>query len=332
MNRLGFVVGFLLLFNFGTLELSKAGNILLGISPIIAGNRGIEGPNDTTPNPFTFQAIYNVSRSTQILSNTITVTGINSPAPISITNGFYSIDGGGFVNTPGVVRRNQKVCVRVNSSGSYSTQTLSTITIGGVQGWFIITTGGKLSLLPNGTNFFSYSGKLLFIVGEIKNNSSQYLRFIKAGGSIFSNDGKLVDADSTYTYKSTLAPGEKTCFKLMFSNTEGATHYYLEQPTYSSIGAPLPKITPYNHSGFYNQTYNRYEIVGMLRNDSGHSVSYVQPVATLYNSAGEVIGCDYTFVNSTHLAAGQSSAFKINFSWNDYHDVALYRLQVNNDY
>ena len=117
----------------------------------------------------------------------------------------------------------------------------------------------------------------------------------------------------------------------MFSNTNGATYYYIEPPTYSSIGTPPPKITHHNHSGFSNETYNRYEIVRLLRNDSGHSVSYVEAVGTLYNSTGEVIDCDYAYVNSTHLTAGQSSAFNINFYWSNYSDVTSYRLQADSD-
>lgn len=331
MKYLGLIVGFVIVCNFGILELSRAANILLDIAPIIAGNRGIEGPNDTTPNPFSFQAKYNVARSTYIYSDTITVTGISSPAPISISNGTYSIDGGGFVSFPRVVKRNQKVQIRLRSSGAFSTSTTATVNIGGLQRNFKVTTGGRLSILSNDTNFFSYSGSLLFVVGEVRNNTSQYVRFIKIGGGIISSDGQLVDADSSYTYISTLAPGEKTCFKLMFSNFDVATHYYYEEPTYFYTGAPLPKVTAYNHNGFSNETYSSYEIVGLLRNDSGRSISYVEAVGTLYNSAGEVMDCGYSYVNSTHLAVGQSSAFNINFSWNDYHDVTSYRLQVDSD-
>ncbi len=330
MKYLGLIVGFVIVCNFGILELSRAANILLDIAPVISGNRGINGPNDTTPNPFSFQAKYDVARSTYIYSDTITVTGISSPAPISITNGTYSIDGGGFVSHPRLVKRNQKVQIRVMSSGAFSTSTAARVNIGGIQRDFQVTTSGEISVLQNETTYLSSSSGTLYIIGEIRNNSSNYLRLVKIGGSIFNSSGQLLDADYTYSRLFTLPPGEKTCYKLRFTNTEGATHDWIEPPIYSSIGDPSPKLTVYNHSGIYDARYENYEIVGLVRNDTGQSVTYVEPVGTLYNSSGKVIDCDSSPANSSNLSPGQSSAFNINFWYfDDYQDVTSYRLQVD---
>jgi hypothetical protein len=59
-------------------------------------------------------------------------------------------------------------------------------------------------------------------------------------------------------------------------------------------------------------------------------VEYVRPVGTLYDIAGDVVGCDSTYVNSMHLEAGQVSAFDITFSGRDYLylNVESYRLQA----
>lgn len=95
---------------------------------------------DTTPDPFSFTAQTGVALSTLITSNTITVAGINSPAPISITGGAYSINGGAFTTTAGTVTNGQTVAVQHTSSASNSTVTTTTLTIGGVSAAFTSTT------------------------------------------------------------------------------------------------------------------------------------------------------------------------------------------------
>lgn len=52
----------------------------------------------------------------------------------------------------------------------------------------------------------------------------------------------------------------------------------------------------------------------------------------MFNSTGKVIGCDFTYVNSTHLDPGQTSAFDLTFIGRDYADAATYRVQVDGDY
>src|SRR5262249_35990947 len=49
---------------------------------------------DTTPDAFSFTAVTNSNLNTASTSNQITVTGITAPAPISVSGGTYSINGG----------------------------------------------------------------------------------------------------------------------------------------------------------------------------------------------------------------------------------------------
>jgi len=67
----------------------------------------------------------------------------------------------------------------------------------------------------------------------------------------------------------------------------------------------------------------------MVRNDHGTRVDFVSPVGTVYNAAGKVVGCDFTYVNSTDLDPGQSSSFEMTFLGRDYSDVTSYQLQVD---
>ncbi|MDI6743520.1 MAG: hypothetical protein QMD11_12365, partial [Smithella sp.] len=97
-------------------------------------------PPDTTPDQFIFTDRTGVALSTVITSNTITVSGINTETPISITGGTYSINGGAYTSDAGTVSNGDTVTIQLTSSGNYSTQTEATLTIGGVSDTFSVTT------------------------------------------------------------------------------------------------------------------------------------------------------------------------------------------------
>jgi uncharacterized delta-60 repeat protein len=95
---------------------------------------------DTLPDIFTFADQTDVTRSTVITSDSIIVTGIDAATTISVTDGEYSIDGGAFTSTEGVVTNGQSVRVRHMSSSISSTITTTLLSIGGVNGTFTSTT------------------------------------------------------------------------------------------------------------------------------------------------------------------------------------------------
>jgi hypothetical protein len=83
-----------------------------------------------------------VALSTTVTSNTITVSGINAATPISITGGTYAINGEVYTSASGTVNNGDTVTVQLTSSGSYSTTTNATLTIGGVSDTFSSITQG----------------------------------------------------------------------------------------------------------------------------------------------------------------------------------------------
>jgi hypothetical protein len=97
-------------------------------------------PVGTTPEPFTFTPQTGVALNTLITSNTIAVSGINAPSPISITGGTYSINGGAYTSGGVTVNNGDTVTVRVMSSGINLSPRTATLTIGGVSGSFSVTT------------------------------------------------------------------------------------------------------------------------------------------------------------------------------------------------
>jgi uncharacterized delta-60 repeat protein len=96
---------------------------------------------DVAPDPFSFTDQANVATSTLIVSAPVTITGIDAPAPISISNGQYSIGcGATFTNATGTISDGQTVCVRHTSAPVGATSVNTVLTIGGVSDTFTSTT------------------------------------------------------------------------------------------------------------------------------------------------------------------------------------------------
>jgi hypothetical protein len=95
---------------------------------------------DMIPDQFTFSDQTGVDIITVVTSNTITVSGITGAAPISITGGKYSINGGSYTKASGTVSNGSTVQVQQTSSSIYTAKTDATLTIGGVSDTFSVTT------------------------------------------------------------------------------------------------------------------------------------------------------------------------------------------------
>ena len=99
-----------------------------------------EDTPDTTPAGFDFAEEANVSPDSLVESESVTISGINASASVSITGGEYSICGGSYTDSPGSIDSGQQVRVRVQSSSEYNDTVSATLTVGGVAGAFSVTT------------------------------------------------------------------------------------------------------------------------------------------------------------------------------------------------
>ncbi len=95
---------------------------------------------DAAPEPFAFTDQTDVALNTEVTSNAVTVDGIDTPAAISVSGGSYAINGGSYTSASGTVIYGDTVTLRQTSSGSHSTTTDATLTIGGVSDTFSVTT------------------------------------------------------------------------------------------------------------------------------------------------------------------------------------------------
>jgi hypothetical protein len=93
---------------------------------------------DATPAAFEIQKAANATRGGWVTSPAVTITGINTPVPITIANGEYSIGGGAFTTAAGTISNGQSIVVRALAASGWSAVTRATVTVGGVSGEFEI--------------------------------------------------------------------------------------------------------------------------------------------------------------------------------------------------
>lgn len=188
----------------------------------------------------------------------------------------------------------------------------------------------KIKILGNHSSYVDVVD-YLHVLGEVQNNTDNYLRFIKVTARALSRDGQTLGSGSAYIYLNSLPPGEKTCFDILLKQPEGWSGYRLEDPTYSTDGSPLPKLTILNSEGSQDPATGWYRITGQVRNDHGTRIDYVSPIGTAYNASGSVVGCNITYVSGNHLTAGQASPFEMLFTDSNAANIRSYRIQVDGD-
>lgn len=96
--------------------------------------------SDTTPNAFSFMAITDNRPSLDTPSNTVTIAGLNAPAPISITGGSYSINGSQFTSASGTISNGQTLQLRVVASAEPGETVVATVMVGDFSTNFSVTT------------------------------------------------------------------------------------------------------------------------------------------------------------------------------------------------
>ena len=108
---------------------------------------------DTTPDAFSFTDQSDVALSTLTTANTLTISGINDGAAVTVSgdgNPQVSINGGAWA-TSGTITNNQTLAVRLTSAASYDTTSTATVAVGGVTDTWTVTTLGDT--VPDPFNF-----------------------------------------------------------------------------------------------------------------------------------------------------------------------------------
>ena len=113
------------------------GNTAAGDTAALTFSIGVTAA-DTMPAGFSFDARSDVAPGTVVTSNAITVSGINTVASISVTNGELIVDGSAFSGD--TIRNGQTVAVKVTASAALGGRVTARVTIGGVSADFVVNT------------------------------------------------------------------------------------------------------------------------------------------------------------------------------------------------
>lgn len=112
--------------------------------------------SDNTPDAFSFAPKLNVEPGAVVVSDPVTITGIGSAVPISVVGGEYRIGTGDWTSAPGSITAGQTLTLRHIASTSYSQDTTTTVTVGGVSASFKSTTRAESFVPDSSPDAFSF--------------------------------------------------------------------------------------------------------------------------------------------------------------------------------
>lgn len=114
---------------------------------------------DTTPERFEFLSSTGHSLNIKVVSEPVTIFGIEEPVAISIIDGEYSIDGGPFTSSTGSIDEGERVVVRLITASTPEAEVTATLNVGGVSSEFSVITE-EIDLTPD-----------LFVFSSVENVS-----------------------------------------------------------------------------------------------------------------------------------------------------------------
>lgn len=118
-------------------------------------------PIDTvkrTPNAILFTDQKDIPIGSVVTSNTVTISGLDIPATLSITGGEYSINGGTFSTASTTVMTGDTVRIRLNAPSALNQQTTATLQINGYNTRFRVATPTGANPQPLGESLVSLFG------------------------------------------------------------------------------------------------------------------------------------------------------------------------------
>lgn len=115
----------------------------------------LQNLSPVTPDTFSFASVTDAALAEEVRSESVTLAGLAAPAPISINaneitdasgtkfyDAAYSINGGPFKTDPGTVANGDTVQVQVRAAIKQGATVVKTLTIGGLNVTFSVTTAG----------------------------------------------------------------------------------------------------------------------------------------------------------------------------------------------
>ncbi len=135
-------------FNFRVAARVPPGNYFLAVER--ATNRRSDGESTFSldaelvmdqPDPFNFSAVSNAALNAPVTSESVRLSGLPESTIISVSGGFYSVNGGEFMDSQGTVNNGDTLIVSLQSAAAIDTQTSLMVSVGAYATEFSVTTG-----------------------------------------------------------------------------------------------------------------------------------------------------------------------------------------------
>ncbi|MBA3944096.1 MAG: hypothetical protein H0X37_05980 [Herpetosiphonaceae bacterium] len=156
------------------------------------------------------------------------------------------------------------------------------------------------------------------IVGEVENNTSSNVEFVKIVASLYNSSGGSIGSSLNYADLDILTPGQRAPFSILISSPPaGFDHYTLQTQWTTTSLQPISCTTVLSVSDRSAGFDDARLIDGQVRNDCSSTVQFVRLVATLYDASGRVVQAGLAFSTIATLTPGQTSPFEIAIEpWN----------------
>lgn len=188
-----------------------------------AGGVGALGLLDETPDSFEFGPRTVTVPQAQVVSNSITVSGVDGSTTVFVTGGEFSVNGGAFTTSDALVSAGDTVALRATAPSTPG-QSIVVVTIGGVQASFTVALVATQGPVAIGDSYVAASGTTLSVPapGVLANDTSPGGGALTAMlGSPTSNGTVSLNADGSFTYTSNTGFLGSDAFTYRAQNLDG---------------------------------------------------------------------------------------------------------------
>jgi hypothetical protein len=197
---------------------------------------------------------------------------------------------------------------------------------------------------PSNTVLAAEAGDLV-IVGEIQNVGSNIIGNASVEGTAYDSSGNVLatSAQSVVLVYHAL-PGQKAPFYIDFTPSSSSTNSLSWVSSVNHVSVSVTSVTdtpvaqysglaiPFGGSVGTIMNSKTYTVVGYINNTGSETVGDVWVVATFYNSAGTVVGLNYTSYVTDSLAPKAEVAFWATPTDNTFtlsNEIANYSIQID---
>ena len=176
---------------------------------------------DTSPEPFSFMAVNDVELSAAVISESVTITGINAATDISVTGGQYSINGGLYTAEDSTVSTGDQISLQVTAPDTAQTTTSVEINVGDISATFTVTTAEETAAPTPALTSLIFNLDTIHSINDL--NVFDRKKFITIHASHTENDWYNVGTNASSDLITEFAEG----YDVYFGRDTGGMRYQL---------------------------------------------------------------------------------------------------------